>query len=273
MLVKIAQFNKGSPMKSSRLGTCLLLAFSIVAASYAEAAATCVDAASPSTLVFEGILRHKIFAGPPEFEDVRKGDTPEPTYILELDEPACARNDEFIDPVTRFKTIHLTYDQTISEGKRLKEQLRQLTGQHVVVKGKSGEGAVTGHHHAPFLVEIATIEADRDGMPDFTTPEKTTVQAFYYALEAGNGEEASRFVVPQKRQSGPLSARALTQYYNTLAEPLKLISIRPLGNGDFEVRYTFRAPQKAACNGRAVVTIVKDGDLNLIQGIRSLTGC
>jgi hypothetical protein len=141
------------------------------------------------------------------------------------------------------------------------------------VKGKSGEGAVTGHHHAPFLVEIATIGADREGMPDFTTPEKTTVQAFYYALEAGNGEEASRFVVPQKRQSGPLSARALTQYYNTLAEPLKLISIRPLGNGDFEVRYTFRAPQKAACNGRAVVTIVKDGDLNLIQGIRSLTGC
>jgi hypothetical protein len=139
--VKIAQFNKGSPMKSSRLGTCLLLAFSIVAASYAEAAATCVDVASPSTLVFEGILRHKIFAGPPEFEDVRKGDTPEPTYILELDEPACARNDEFIDPGTRFKTIHLTYDQTTSEGERLKEQLRQLTGQHVVVKGKSGEGA------------------------------------------------------------------------------------------------------------------------------------
>ena len=183
-------------MKSSRLGTCLLLAFSIVAASYAEAAATCVDVASPSTLVFEGILRHKIFAGPPEFEDVRKGDMPEPTYILELDEPACARNDEFIDPGTRFKTIHLTYDQTTSEGKRLKEQLRQFTGQHVVVKGKSGEGAVTGHHHAPFLVEIATIEADREGMPDFTTPEKTTVQAFYYALEAGNGEEASRFVVP-----------------------------------------------------------------------------
>ena len=192
-------------MKSSRLRTCLLLACSTVIVSHAEAAATCVDAASPSTLVFEGILRHKIFAGPPEFEDVRKGDVPEPTYLLELDEPACARNDEFIDDRTRFETIHLTYDQTTSEGKRLKEQLRQFTGRHVIVKGKSGEGAVTGHHHAPFLVEIATIEADRDGMPDLTTPEKTTVQAFYYALEAGNGEEAVRFVVPSKRQSGPLS--------------------------------------------------------------------
>ena len=58
-----------------------------------------------------------------------------------------------------------------------------------------------------------------------------------------------------------------------LPQPLKLASIRTLGKGDFEVRYTFRAVQKAACNGRAVVTIVKDGDLNLIQGIRSLTGC
>lgn len=31
-----------------------------------------------------------MFAGPPNFEDVRKGDAPEPSYILALDSPCDA---------------------------------------------------------------------------------------------------------------------------------------------------------------------------------------
>jgi hypothetical protein len=43
-------------------------------------------------------LNYRIFAGPPNYEDVRKGDTPEPIYILTLAEPICASRDEFVDP-------------------------------------------------------------------------------------------------------------------------------------------------------------------------------
>ena len=113
-------------MKSSRLAASLLLAFGADMARY-SAAAACVDVASPPTLVFEGTLKHKIFAGAPGFQGVCKGDIPEPTYILELDEPTCARNDEFVDAGTKFNTIHLTYDSITSEGKRLEEQLRHVT--------------------------------------------------------------------------------------------------------------------------------------------------
>jgi hypothetical protein len=65
------------------------------------------------------------------------------------------------------------------------------------------------------------------------------------------------------------STQGTAKWSSTRHDGVKLISIWPPGKGDFEVRYTFRAVEKAACNGRAVVTIVKDGDLNLIQGTPS----
>jgi hypothetical protein len=55
-----------------------------------EATAACIDLKQANKLSFEGMLNYRIFAGPPNYEDVRKGDTPEPTYILTLTEPICA---------------------------------------------------------------------------------------------------------------------------------------------------------------------------------------
>ena len=37
----------------------------------------------------------------------------------------------------------------------------------------------------------------------------TTVQGFYRALEVGDGDEAAKFEIPQKRMVGPLSAAAI----------------------------------------------------------------
>ena len=63
-----------------------------------KATAACIDLKQANKLSFEGMLNYRIFAGPPNYEDVRKGDTPEPTYILTLTEPICASGDEFVDP-------------------------------------------------------------------------------------------------------------------------------------------------------------------------------
>jgi hypothetical protein len=60
----------------------VLCALAIPLAGAARGA--CVDIKTPD-LSFEGTLGFRIFPGPPNFIDVRKGDTPEPSYILKLD--------------------------------------------------------------------------------------------------------------------------------------------------------------------------------------------
>ena len=72
-----------------------------------EANAACIDLKQANKLSFEGMLNYRIFAGPPNYEDVRKGDAPEPTYILTLTEPICASGDEFVDPGDKFDQVQI----------------------------------------------------------------------------------------------------------------------------------------------------------------------
>src|SRR3989475_10133741 len=73
----------------------------------ASANAACIALKKTDTLSFEGTLNYRIFPGPPNYEDVRKGDTPEPTYILKLEEPICATGDEFVDQNVKFDRIQI----------------------------------------------------------------------------------------------------------------------------------------------------------------------
>ena len=52
--------------------------------------AACIDVKQTDRLYFQGTLSHQIFPGPPNFEDVRKGDAREAAYILTLDARARA---------------------------------------------------------------------------------------------------------------------------------------------------------------------------------------
>jgi hypothetical protein len=101
----------------------------------------------------------------------------------------------------------------------------------------------------------------------------TTVQAFYMALRAGDGVEASRFVIPGKREIGPLSANAITNFYSKLLEPLTLIDISPENSGDYRVRYSYVLSRDKRCDGEAVVRTARINGLNLIESIRALSGC
>src|SRR5215510_12274020 len=72
--------------------------------------AACIDAKQTDRLSFQGTLSHQIFPGPPNFEDVRKGDAREGAYILTLDAPACAGGDDFLDASESFDRIQLLPD-------------------------------------------------------------------------------------------------------------------------------------------------------------------
>lgn len=69
----------------TRAGVVATLALAL-AVSSSIAHAACVDVNQTGNLTFEGTLTFHIFGGPPYMGGVRLGDTPEPTYILKLDD-------------------------------------------------------------------------------------------------------------------------------------------------------------------------------------------
>jgi len=247
----------------------LSLCLSIPALS---ANAACVDLRQTGTLSFEGALSYRIFAGPPNYEDVRKGDTPEPAYILSLGAPICATGDEFIDPGKSFDKIQIYPAESNGSGHALWRDLRQLAGKRVSVEGKSAFGAHDGHHHAPLLLPITAVAIAFDPKKAYGTA-MTTVQAFYMALGAADGEEASKFLVPDKRNSGPLSARAITTFYSKLIVPLALVDIVPLGGDQYRVRYSYVASGAGRCNGESVVRTIRMNGMNLIESVKSSSDC
>ena len=249
----------------------LVLYFSTYAAAL-SANAACIDLKQTSTLSFEGTLSYSIFAGPPNYEDVRKGDSPEPTYILKLDVPICATGDEFLNPSERFDKIQVYPADSGTTGRFLSRDLRRLVGKRVKVEGSSAFGAHTGHHHASLLLPITNIAIPFDPTKGYGTA-MTTVQAFYMALGAANGNEASKFVVPERRSSGTFSPSAITNFYSKLIVPLTLIDVRAVSSDEYRVRYSYVAPSTGRCNGEAVVrTITRDG-LNLIDSIKATSDC
>jgi hypothetical protein len=161
----------------------LLLSFSICTSL---ANAPCIDVKQTRSVSFEGTLSYSIFPGQPNYEDVRKGD--EPTYLLKLDAPICAIGDEFLNPDKRFDKIQVYPADSGVAGRFLSIDLRRLAGKRVVVEGNSAFGAHTGHDHAPLLLPITNVAVPFDPTKGHGTA-MTTVQAFYMALGAGNGDE------------------------------------------------------------------------------------
>ena len=237
-----------------------------------SASAGCVDLKQTDAFSFQGTLSYAIFAGPPNYQDVRKGDSPEPTYILKLDTPICATGDEFLKPEQRFDRIQVYPAESAAAGRFLARDLRRFVGRRVVVQGRSPLGAHTGHHHAPLLLAITEIAIPHDPTKAYGTA-MTTVQAFYMALGVGDGEEASRFVVPEKRLSGTFSPTAITNFYSRLIFPLTVIDVTALGPNEYRVRYTYVAPSTGRCNGESLVRTTTINGMNLIESIKAVGAC
>jgi hypothetical protein len=234
------------------------------------ASAGCIDVRHIGEVELHGTLTYKIFAGPPGFEDVRKGDAPEPAYILGLDAPVCAQGDEFVDPLAKIDRVQVYVDQQGQTADRLYDELARLKGKKVAVRISSLDGAVTGHHHAPLIAALRSISLDAAVVPP---PSQSVVKAFYGALSAGDGDEAASFVVPAKRRSGPFSPEAISRFYGRLDVRLSIVEIESRSAYEHYVRYRYKAPGRQLCEGRSIVTTTMIDGFNLIASIRALDGC
>jgi hypothetical protein len=142
----------------NRLALFVVVSAMLGAGSLANAA--CIDVRQKEPLAFKGTLNYRIFPGPPNYEDVKKGDKPEPAYVIKLDTPICAIGDEFLDGKETIDQIQLLMDDSSQSGRTLWQSLRQMDGKRIAVSGKSGFGAQTGHHHAPLLMTLVGITAN-----------------------------------------------------------------------------------------------------------------
>jgi hypothetical protein len=99
-----------------------------------------------------------------------------------------------------------------------------------------------------------------------------TVTNFYEALSRGDGTAATGYVIPEKRDAGPLSGREMARFYSRLLVPLKLLSVNEIDGSTVLARYHYVSASSGPCNGEAVITMVQRAPDLLIGRIRA-RGC
>lgn len=125
-----------------------------------SARAACIQSGLKQEILLSGKLEFHIFPGPPNFEDVSQGDTPEPTYILRLDSPICLIDEEVFD-TQNLTSIHLIVDTP-----ELMGELSEQKGKHITLVLFDFFGRQTAHHHAPVLATVRSVaKALKDTLP------------------------------------------------------------------------------------------------------------
>lgn len=233
--------------------------------------ANCITVGEGRSVTLTGTLDHQIFPGPPNYEDVTTGDVPEPTFILNFDQPICFTGDPELADLGEISRAHIFV--AIDQTKPLLAALRTMIGRNVIVSGREPFPAITGHHHGPVVMAIDSVSGWNDDPTWTYGTAATTVQAFYQALAAGDGDEASTFVIAEKRTKGPLSASSLTEFYRDLRTPLRLIDVSSDSEREFTVLYTYEMSTGSFCNGEATVKTMDVDGHNLISSITAKNGC
>lgn len=108
----------------------------------------------PSVVKLTGILQHKVFPGPPNYEDLRRGDAPEVIWLLNLAAPICVDQDKAqpdLNPAhKKIRTIQLVLPVEFYS------KYKDLLGKQIIVTGKLF-GAHTIHHRTPVLLTVSSL--------------------------------------------------------------------------------------------------------------------
>lgn len=239
----------------------------------ALADAACLDVSKGEPKTLSGLLSHRIFAGPPGYQDVDKGDAPEPGYILKLAAPICLTGEgDLTDPSRMFDEVQLVATDATAEA------MRRETGQFVKVELSNPTPEHTAHHRRPLVAWVDRVERDTAMVAPASAAEEEdgtaapVVRAFYAALFRGDGVAASKLIVPEKRAKGPFSARALGRFYGALDTPIELLGLEAESEFRYRARYYYVAGNRT-CNGTATISLVADGESYLIKGIKAHDGC
>jgi len=108
----------------------------------------------PAMVELNGTLKEIVFPGPPNYENIMTGDTPEHCLVLNLQEPICVLGDpssdvnsENVRDVKQVQFALVDYNKPT----------QNMIGKHITAKGTL-YGAHTGHHRTPVLLEVKDIK-------------------------------------------------------------------------------------------------------------------
>jgi hypothetical protein len=99
------------------------------------------------------------------------------------------------------------------------------------------------------------------------------VTQYYHAIERATWTEASSYVIPEKRDQGPLSASALSQAYRALQTPLHLGAVEQSPDGSVIAHYMYVSPNGDRCVGTSRVMIVNKPEGHLIDDVIANENC
>lgn len=106
----------------------------------------------PAEARLTGTLQRHIFAGPPNYEDIKHGDAPESGFYLHLDIPVCTLAAGDFEGKNGVRLVQLVLDRSGDAG------LRSQLGRVVTLSGTLSP-AISGHHHAPLLLDKPALES------------------------------------------------------------------------------------------------------------------
>lgn len=125
---------------------------------------------SPEMVTLNGHMESKTFAGPPNYTDVAKGDTPEVTWVLYLKAPLCTNgtrvSNEYWQPSSKeWKSVVDEYGavdgvvavQLLFPVGKAAEDFKHLLNSDVAVDGRLFP-ALTGHHHTQVMLQVSDIK-------------------------------------------------------------------------------------------------------------------
>lgn len=115
----------------------------------------------PATVILRGKISRKTFAGPPNYESVKEGDTPESYWILHLSKLICVNADEKIIDGEKWEK-KISSLQLILSGEQY-AQYKGLLAKRVEVRGKLMH-AHSGHHRTNVLLTVTEIKSVQESL-------------------------------------------------------------------------------------------------------------
>jgi hypothetical protein len=110
----------------------------------------------PRSVQLTGRIAWRVFPGPPNYESIRNGDTPEEAWILHLAKPICVRADKKDED--NVAEDNVTDLQLVLRGNQFR-QLRGLLRKGPVTLTGTLFHSFTGHHHTAVLMDVTGMKA------------------------------------------------------------------------------------------------------------------
>lgn len=110
----------------------------------------------PTVVTLRGTLIRRTYPGPPNYENIQKGDGKETFWLLRLDSHICVDEDR-VTPELNPRQQNVRTVELVLTPEMYRHPNKSLIGKHVTATGTLF-GAITGHHHTPVLLTVKTLE-------------------------------------------------------------------------------------------------------------------